>query len=529
MLAKIRGLLLNSDGTRSKGSKGHPEVTSLVWSKILKNEYSVIAINFGTNKEIKLKKSYKYPTILKYIKIDNSYFSLAFLPNIWGDLELTTIFPIRYKNIQSRLRKFDKPLSEISEYNFAFDSKTYEEIKELREDCRSLYAEPLSLFQVEELPRQAVVQKGLSTFHNSFKTNSLADKNLKTLLQDKNYYNKFINKLLSNSTTPQDELKKIMIIVLKKIKVLDPAIGSGAFPMGILHEIIAARVHLGDKTPLSKMKREIIENSIYGIDIEQSAVEIAKLRFWLSIVVDEDRPTPLPNLFYKIMVGNSLLETINGFDPLEITGRNRGNGARIKRMKDKFHHYFNIFNNSKKIALKKEIEQDVDDIFGIALKNYQKELEEIVAKHDLFTTNKKLLKEHEEQVDNIGLIQKILKDYKNHKSTNELFLYKIYFTEVLEEGGFDVVIGNPPYVRQEKIKELKSKKEIQDFVSYNGTADLYIYFFEKGYKLLKENGVLSYITSNKYTRAKYGKDFRKFVLENTSLKEYIDFNGVRVF
>ena len=99
----------------------------------------------------------------------------------------------------------------------------------------------------------------------------------------------------------------------------------------------------------------------------------------------------------------------------------------------------------------------------------------------------------------------------------------------MNSGGFNVIIGNPPYVRQEKIKELKPKLKIENYQSYNGTADLYIYFFEKGFKLLKEDGILSYITSNKYTRAKYGKDFRKFILENTNILEYIDFNGVKVF
>jgi len=99
----------------------------------------------------------------------------------------------------------------------------------------------------------------------------------------------------------------------------------------------------------------------------------------------------------------------------------------------------------------------------------------------------------------------------------------------MQDGGFDVVIGNPPYIRQEKIKDLKPKLQIEGYKSYNGTADIYIYFFEQGYRLLKEGGNLSFITSNKYTRAKYGKEFRGFVLKNTDILEYIDFNGVKVF
>ena len=316
---------------------------------------------------------------------------------------------------------------------------------------------------------------------------------------------------------------------LEDIKVLDPAIGSGAFPMGMLHEIVAVLSNLDKTADIGQLKRKVIENSIYGVDIEHSAVEIAKLRFWLSIVVDEEKPTPLPNLSYKIMVGNSLIETINGFDPLEISKNNKGNGERIKRMKDKFHSYFNSSSNEEKNIIKKDIEKDVDDIFIVALRNYQNKLEEIISKNDLLNTNASLRKKHNEQLQNISLIKKIQKEYEENRFTTELFLYKIYFAEVLENGGFDVVIGNPPYVRQEKIKELKSKQEIQNFKSYNGTADLYIYFFEKGFKLLKEKGILSFITSNKYTRAKYGKEFREFVLENSKILEYIDFNGVKVF
>ena len=520
MVAKLRGLWLDSSGTRVKNTnKAHLEITSDIWEIILKRKYTLVGVNFGSNKEFNTKdKKYKYPTILKYIQIKERYFTLAFLPNILGDLELTTIFPIRLKEIKRKLKKIGKNLDEISQNNFAFESKVFEKIKELQEDCRPLHTEPLSSFKVEELPRQAVIQKGLSTFYNSFGTNSVTNENLKTVLSGFNYYDKFINTLLSNSDTPQDHLKKLMIIVLNKIKVLDPAIGSGAFPMGILHEIVEARIHLGDKTPIGEMKRKIIENSIYGVDIEHSAVEIAKLRFWLSIVVDEEKPTPLPNLAYKIMVGNSLLETINGFDPLKL----HGNTKEIKFLNEKFHKFFNTRDNKEKEQINNEIKRNVLTILQLAKENL--DIEE-----SLIQRTKTEQKKFDEDKDKHKKISKIIDDYNTNNFSVELFLYKIYFKEVLDDGGFDVVIGNPPYVRQEKIKELKSKKEIQDFDSYCGTADLYIYFFEKGYKLLKENGVLSYITSNKYTRAKYGKDFRKFILDNTAIKEYIDFNGVKVF
>jgi methylase of polypeptide subunit release factors len=315
-----------------------------------------------------------------------------------------------------------------------------------------------------------------------------------------------IKNYLESRPKEQTELEYI-----KQIKILDPAIGSGAFPMGMLHEITDMRVELGDEKDIATIKREVIQNSIYGVDIEPSAVEIAKLRFWLSIVVDEKKPEPLPNLLYKIRVGNSLIENVYDFNPLE--SELQGTKGLIKKLPKKIDKFFKTHN--KKDELEKEIEADIDKLFINGLKKFQKD-------NDLFSSNQKL---H----DKLVMMAKIIRDYKEYRATTELFLYRVYFKDVMDNGGFDVVIGNPPYVRHEKIRELKPKLKVEGYKSYSGTADLYIYFFEQGYNLLKENGVLSYITSNKYTRAKYGKEFRKFVLENTNIIEYIDFNGVKVF
>jgi type II restriction/modification system DNA methylase subunit YeeA len=325
-----------------------------------------------------------------------------------------------------------------------------------------------------------------------------------------------IKNYLESRPKEQTELEYI-----QKIKILDPAIGSGAFPMGMLHEITEMRVNLGDKKEIATIKKEIIENSIYGVDIEPSAVEIAKLRFWLSIVVDEVTPTPLPNLAYKIMVGNSLLQTLNGFDPL-VQNQNKKAQKEIRQLQSKFHDYFNESDVKKKEKIDAEVKENINLIFQKTLKYFdiQPRLE----------MDKKEQKQYENDVENYMFISKIMKEYIKDNYTTELFFYKIYFREVVVDNkGFDVVIGNPPYVRHEKIRELKPKLKAEGYKSYSGTADLYIYFFEQGYNLLKENGVLSYITSNKYTRAKYGKQFREFVLKNATILEYIDFNGVKVF
>jgi len=335
---------------------------------------------------------------------------------------------------------------------------------------------------------------------------------------------------------------------LKSIKILDPAIGSGAFPMGMLHEIVQRRVENGDTLDMATLKREIIENSIYGVDIDGEAVEIAKLQFWLSLTVDETTPSPLPNLDFKIMQGNSLIETINGFDPIPLDIYQKKEAKKLNLFDDeeatlfdetlydglttKIHKFYSDTNPNDKSEHKDEIKNLVQDLIMSYIENQDRDwkFNNEGTTYGQEEARKKKEKLAIQALENSALAQTIINDMlANNFQTKELFLYKLWFGEVLKEGGFDVVIGNPPYIRQEKIKELKPKLQIEDYKSYNGTADIYVYFFEQGYRLLKDGGSLSFITSNKYTRAKYGKEFREFILKNTDILEYIDFNGVKVF
>jgi type II restriction/modification system DNA methylase subunit YeeA len=382
--------------------------------------------------------------------------------------------------------------------------RVFEDLLEDRKDKGAFYT-PREI--VHYMCQQSIINYLLNSFDDEDAINDLVLKQITD--------NQFIRKNAKQIQTK-----------LFNIKVLDPSIGSGAFPMGMLHEIVQVLSNIDKTANIGQLKRKAIENSIYGVDIEQSAVEIAKLRFWLSIVVDEDDPTPLPNLFYKIMVGNSLIETINGFDPLkkDLDSLFSTDDTLIDKIKILLHKFYNASLNKEKESYQKEIEDKIDIILNEKLAKYKEEIQSQLQNISILDVDKKQTKLIERLHDSISIIEKV-----KQRPTTKLFFYKLYFSEVINGGGFDVVIGNPPYVRQEKIKELKALKEIQNFKSYCGTADLYIYFFEKGFNLLKENGVLSYITSNKYTRAKYGKDFRKFVLENTTIKEYVDFNGVKVF
>jgi hypothetical protein len=312
VVAKLRGFYKDTQSdTLIKGeNSGHSEIDSDLWQKILKKEYLYHSHIIGSNKQIKLEdKLFIYPTILKYIQIEERFFALAFLPNIFGDLELNTIFPIRERNIKSKTKQQETIINLWDNEKFVFDKKVQEELKSLWRDCHSPHTVPHESGEHNTASRFSMIS------HKLFKIESISHKDLRTHLSLK-WYDLKVNKILNNSTITQNDLIDIMLKKIKQIKVLDPAIGSGAFPMGMLHEIVQTRVHLGDKTPHAKLKREIIENSIYGVDIDFDAVEIAKLRFWLSLTVDEDIPSPLPNLDFKIMQGNSLVETINGFSPI---------------------------------------------------------------------------------------------------------------------------------------------------------------------------------------------------------------------
>jgi hypothetical protein len=267
---------------------------------------------------------------------------------------------------------------------------------------------------------------------------------------------------------------------LADIAVCDPAIGSGAFPVGMMQEIVRARSAL---TPYFNdihertayhFKRHAIQNCLYGVDVDPGAVEIAKLRLWLSLVVDEDdvkQIKPLPNLDYKIVVGNSLM----GF-PFKSERQKE-----IEKLKLKF---FDEPDHDIKAKLKKQIDDELSACFAAAKKSLGYEV---------------------------------------------TFDFEVWFSEVFDrKSGFDVVIANPPYVRQEGIKELKPVLQNQ-FQCYTGIADLYVYFYERGVKLLRGGGTIALITSNKFYRAGYGEKLRAFLARELTLHRLIDFGDAPVF
>jgi hypothetical protein len=263
--------------------------------------------------------------------------------------------------------------------------------------------------------------------------------------------------------------------ILANVKVCDPAVGSGAFPVGMMQEIVQARrvlnTYLDDGVDRSAyaLKRHAIQETIHGVDIEPSAIDIAQLRLWLSLVVDEEdfeHIKPLPNLRYKIVQG----------DALQRMERHVFNNEK----EDRLHQLMNAYVNTAYPSEKERLQEQIDVLLDA------------------------LLDEDE-------------------------FDFQLYFGTVFKEkGGFDIVIGNPPYVRAGAQTTLQKEDFKRHFETYSGTADLYVYFIERGIQLLRKRGVFCYIVSNKWMRASYGKMLRSW-LTKRDIVELIDFRDTPVF
>lgn len=386
---------------------------------------------------------------------------------------------------------------------------------------------------------------------------------------------RFVKQKLASGIIDYD---KPLAKALKEVKICDPAIGSGAFPMGLLNEIYHCVHKLHDESPDkvgdvwgigkvwqgNKVKLNIIQNSIYGVDIEKGAVDIARLRFWLSLIVDEPEPTPLPNLDYKIMQGNSLLESFEGIDlkfdrkkyvkPIEKAKDLFGNIADkdkqisiaeamatsnfdlVKMERD----YFGTQNPEQKEIIRKQI-TDFEKKF---IKDQIAERERVVTEtiHTLSrklnanryeTANKKkndekLMKACEEEL--LLVEQAKLNAQKIKEGNKPYFLWNLYFLNVIDDGGFDIIIANPPYINIELLSEDFKRYIFSNYSFSKGRTDIYISFLEKSYsELLKENGALNFIIPFAFTNQNYGEPIRRFFIENSYINQIVDLTQFYVF
>ena len=317
---------------------------------------------------------------------------------------------------------------------------------------------------------------------------------------------------------------------LREVKICDPAIGSGAFPMGLLNELWRCREAISlspvvetqnfaspSMGPSSStqsraaLKREIIENNIYGVDIERGAIDIARLRFWLSIVVDSEEPEPLPNFDYKFMQGNSLIESFEGVD--------------LSRMMSSDGQHSSLGKGRQKAGAN---QLGIEFVSTDTKRNLQLMLREYFS-----------LTDHVKKAEARREINDSVKSYIRHQdlrpaavarlssldpsANQEFFLWHTWFKDIFDRGGFDIVVGNPPYVvlAGDDYWNLQYKKIYA--TANDGKTNLYKLFFEHGLRMLRSNGVLSYITPNTYLTGKDCKVLRNLFFTNVSLHEIIEY------
>ena len=335
--------------------------------------------------------------------------------------------------------------------------------------------------------------------------------------------------------------KAALLKALLDVKICDPAVGSGAFPMGMLNELLACmQALLHGKTDVSpaaqhdgvclseqashseeaqateeslsrsQLKKHIVKNNIYGVDIEKGAVDIARLRFWLAIIVDEKEPIPLPNLDYKIMQGNSLLESFEGEDLSCLTKTNGtlfDNAEIIKQLTDAINGFYIPSDHIAKAKIRRQISEKV----------------------------LQLLKERQIAPEKLKKLESI-----DLHSNSEFFLWHTWFSDVFNRpndcNGFDIVIGNPPYISaptQIANKKLSEQRErIIDSKKYRSLYqkwDLYIPFIELGTQLNCKNGITTMIVPFPLTNQLYAKVLRKMLVEENNMFELVDLNGTKIF
>ncbi len=364
--------------------------------------------------------------------------------------------------------------------------------------------------------------------------------------------------------------------LLKDILVCDPAVGSGAFPIGMLNEIVDARkvlnIHLDNHISLYDFKLHTISESLYGVDLDPGAVEIAKLRFWLSLVVEEDKPIPLPNLEHKIMQGNSLISQYEGielFDAgfLEETERHldkksiineeiqsiqsqifdlqKSGGLDLQSKSELDSKLIKLNKKKNRLDKKYENTSETQDLFNDqeAYELAQKKIKLLQNKAaSFFSLDSKAAKEDLKlDIDNLkwdlieltlqekGEAEKLTKVKQQRKDRiKPFFIWKLEFSEVFSKNnGFDIVIGNPPYLRNQGIDEDIRDTYKSIYESATGSYDLYVLFVEKGLKLLSDNGLLNYIMPNKWVNSDYGKGLR--AISNENIKKLISFEEYQVF
>ncbi|WP_121026712.1 class I SAM-dependent DNA methyltransferase [Helicobacter pylori] len=514
----------------------------------------------------------------------------------------------------------------LLEYLFAFlhaykFTTTPEDIKDDTDTSESRLINPAVLGLVFE---KLNGYKEGSFYTPSFITSYMCSESITPIVLDKfnQKYNieceklKELKNYLKNSY--KEDKRKEYLQVLLALRVCDPAVGSGHFLVSALNEMVRIVYELGLITSLPldatlelendeilikfsnkpfiytrpssekeqshqiqkelfELKKSIIENCLFGVDINPNSCEITKLRLWIELlkysyyIFEEGKNTnaleTLPNIDINIKCGNSLIFNFPLNSKLTIGQTlefSKNLKAEIKEYKNSVMFY------KEGLGEKAKILQNIAKLKSLIINYF---IEQHQAKRHLKESLKAFISEYGDGIFDIGTAfgMEMLK-IARHKDNNYKFVptltkkqpspigveanrllikikecyetlenlknsktleWRFEFPEVLDDEGdflgFDCIIGNPPYIRQEHIREIKPllQKQYPDF--YNSTADIYTYFFALSYRLLKDKGFNAFITSNKYARAKYGAQLRELLLKKTTIVSYMELNALKVF
>ncbi len=530
------------------------------------------------------------------------------------------------KSILKKDKDFQKKAFPLLEYLFTFlhvydFTTTPKDIKDNKNTSESRLINPSVLGLVFE---KLNGYKEGSFYTPSFITSYMCSESITPIVLDKfnQKYNieceklKELKNYLKNSY--KEDKRKEYLQVLLALRICDPAVGSGHFLVSALNEMVRIAYELGliaslplDATlelendeilikfsnkpfiytrpssekeqshhiqkELFELKKSIIENCLFGVDINPNSCEITKLRLWIELlkysyyIFEEGKNTnmleTLPNIDINIKCGNSLIFNFPLNSKLTIGQTlefSKNLKAEIKEYKNSVMFY------KEGLGEKAKILQNIAKLKSLIINYF---IEQHQAKRHLKESLKAFISEYGDGIFDIGTAfgMEMLK-IARHKDNNYKFVptltkkqpspigveanrllikikecyetlenlknsktleWRFEFPEVLDDEGdflgFDCIIGNPPYIRQEQIREIKPLLEKQYQGFYNSTADIYTYFFALSYHLLKEKGFNAFITSNKYARAKYGAKLRELLLKKTTIVSYMELNALKVF
>ena len=409
---------------------------------------------------------------------------------------------------------------------------------------KEIAIDPETLGKVFENLLDENLQRGQGVFYTprnivNYMCESAVASHLKNNLnQNYNYLDckKYINEIILTDIETEQSIEKLnkdtLLFLkenseriensLKNIRICDPAVGSGAFPVSMMNMIVKIRRTIKlfynqvDSNLNYKLKYHFIKKSIYGVDIDKSAVEITKLRLWLSLTIDEEnyeKINTLPNLDYKILQGNSLFDDFGGNFGLKESKSQYSFDNLLSEKESLIELYFEKIKDYDLLTNQNKKKNEREKINEILRKIILSEIQSVKS----FDKKNPLIEHLSKNLDSLD------------KKINDFFCWNIIFHKIFKNnGGFDIILANPPYLRQEEIIKYKERLKGK-YQLFNSTSDLYTYFFELSYNLLKNNGTLVFITSNKWMRAKYGKLLRTFFKNEIFLNEIMNFSDLKIF